>query len=50
MHLVSTVGKFSFSINPHSCLFSGTQQLTWDVTAGTGQFADATGSVFGPQP
>ena len=47
MHLVSTLGDLSFSINPHSCLFTGTQQLTWDVTGGTGQFGDATGSVTG---
>ena len=47
MHVVSTPGKLSFSVNPHSCLFTGTQQLTWDVTGGTGQFADATGSVTG---
>ena len=40
-------GTLSFSVNPHSCLFTGTQQLTWDVTGGTGQFADATGSVTG---
>ena len=48
MHVVSTPGKLlSFSVNPHSCLFTGTQQLTWDVTGGTGQFAGATGSVTG---
>jgi hypothetical protein len=48
MHIVSTLGNLlSFSVNPHSCLFSGTQQLTWDVTGGTGQFADAAGSVTG---
>ena len=47
MHVVSTPGTLSFSINPHSCLFTGTQQLTWDVTGGTGQFDDATGSFTG---
>ena len=48
MHVVSTPGTLlSFSVNPHSCLFTGTQQLTWDVTGGTGQFDDATGSVTG---
>jgi hypothetical protein len=47
MHLVSTLGSLSFSVNPHNCLFSGTQQLTWEVTGGTGQFADATGSFAG---
>jgi len=47
MHVVSTPGKLSFSVNPHSCLFTGTQQFTWDVTGGTGQFAGATGSFTG---
>jgi len=48
MHVVSTPGTLlSSSINPHSCLFTGTQQLTWDVTGGTGQFDDATGSFTG---
>jgi hypothetical protein len=48
MHLASTLGSLlSFSINPHNCLFTGTQQLTLDVTGGTGQFADATGSFTG---
>jgi len=48
MHVVSTPGTLlSSSTNPHSCLFTGTQQLTWDVTGGTGQFADATGSFTG---
>jgi hypothetical protein len=48
MHVVSTLGNLlSSSINPHSCLFIGTQQFTWEVTGGTGQFADATGSFTG---
>ena len=48
MHVVSTPGKLlSSSVNPHSCLFTGTQQLTWDVTGGTGRFDDATGSFTG---
>ena len=48
IHLVSTLGNaISFSINPHNCLFSGTQQQTSDVTGGTGQFAAATGSFTG---
>ncbi len=48
MHVVSTPGTLlSSSVNPHSCLFTGTQQLTWDVTGGTGQFDDATGSFTG---
>jgi hypothetical protein len=47
IHVVSTLGSLSSSssINPHSCLFSGTQQLTWQVTGGTGQFADATAAL-----
>jgi hypothetical protein len=48
MHMVSTARTLlSFSVNPHSCLFTGTQQFTWDVTGGTGQFDDATGSFTG---
>ena len=47
MNVVSTPGALSFSVNPHSCLFTGTQQLTWDVTGGTGQFDDAIGSFTG---
>jgi hypothetical protein len=47
-HVVSTPGTLlSSSVNPHSCLFTGTQQLTWNVTGGTGQFAAATGSFTG---
>ena len=49
MHVVSTPGTLSFSVNPHSCLFTGTQQFTWDVTGGTGQFDDATGSFTGTE-
>ncbi len=48
MHVVSTAGTLlSGSVNPHSCLFTGTQQFTWDVTGGTGQFDDAIGSFTG---
>jgi hypothetical protein len=48
MHVVSTPGTLlSSSVNPHSCLFTGTQQLGWDVTGGTGQFDGATGSFTG---
>jgi hypothetical protein len=48
MHVVSTPGtSLSSSVNPHSCLFTGTQQFTWDVTGGTGQFDGATGSFNG---
>lgn len=49
MHVVSTPGTLSFSVNPHSCLFTGTQQFTWDVTGGTGQFDGATGSFTGAE-
>ena len=47
LHVVSTPGTLSGSVNPHSCLFTGTQQFTWDVTGGTGQFGDAAGSFTG---
>jgi hypothetical protein len=48
MHVVSKPGTLlSSSVNPHSCLFTGTQQFTWSVTGGTGQFDDATGSYTG---
>lgn len=48
VHVVGTLGNpLSFSVNPHSCLFSGTSQLSWEVTGGTGQFAGATGSFTG---
>jgi hypothetical protein len=47
MNVVSTPGALSFSVNPHSCLFTGTQQLTWDVSGDTGQFDDAIGSFTG---
>jgi hypothetical protein len=49
MHVVSTPGTLSFSVNPHSCLFTGTQEFTWGVTGGTGQFDDATGSFTGTE-
>jgi hypothetical protein len=47
MHVVSTPGALSFSVNPRSCLFTGTQQFTWEVTSGTGQFGGAAGSFTG---
>ena len=50
MQVLSTAGTLlSFSVNPHSCLFTGTEQFTWDVTGGTGQFDDATGSFTGTE-
>ena len=49
IHLVNTLvpESLSFSVNPHSCLFTGTEQVTWEVTGGTGRFAGATGSFTG---
>jgi len=47
MHLLTTHGSASFTLNPHNCLFSGTQQQTSEVTGGTGPFAAATGSFTG---
>jgi len=48
LHVVSTLGSPSpFSLDPHSCMFTGTQPLTWQVTGGTGQFTGATGSLTG---
>ncbi len=49
LHVVSTLGKplSPFVINPHSCLFTGTSQVTYQVTGGTGKFAGATGSFTG---
>jgi hypothetical protein len=48
MHVVSTAGALlSGSVNPHSCLFTGTEQFTWDVRGGTGQLGDAIGSFTG---
>ena len=47
LHLVSTLGSGPFSVNPHSCLFTGTSQLAWEVIGGTGQFTGATGSFTG---
>ena len=49
LHVVSTLGRplSPFVINPRSCLFTGTSQLTWQVTGGTGKFTGATGSFTG---
>jgi hypothetical protein len=48
MHVVSTLGNLlSSSINPRSCLFTGTQEFTLEVSGGSGQFAHATGSFTG---
>lgn len=47
MHLISTILAAPFSLNPHSCLLSGTVQQTNEIVGGTGQFAAATGSFTG---
>lgn len=48
LHVINTLSSpSSFSINPHSCMFTGTAPLTWQVTGGTGQFAGATGILTG---
>jgi hypothetical protein len=48
MHAVSRLGDLlSSSINPRSCLFTGTQEFTLEVTGGTGRFAHAKGSFTG---
>ena len=48
LHVVSTLREsLSFHINPHSCLFTGTSRLTYQVTGGTGKFAGATGNFAG---
>ena len=47
IHLVSGLGSSTYSVNPHNCLFTGTQQITWETTGGTGQFTGATGRFTG---
>ena len=44
MHLLSTMTGRSFSLNPRNCMVKATFQSTAEITGGTGQFADATGS------
>jgi hypothetical protein len=44
MHLLTTGTGFSFSLNPHNCMFKATFQSSAEVTGGTGLFAAATGS------
>jgi hypothetical protein len=46
MHLLSINTSFSFSVNP-GCLATVTIQQNGEITGGTGQFADATGSSTG---
>jgi hypothetical protein len=47
IHIVSTTVDASFSLNPHSCLFTATVQQTGEVVGGTGRFAAASGSFTG---
>ncbi len=47
IHIVSTIVDASFSLNPQSCVFSGSVQQTGTVVGGTGLFAAATGSYTG---
>ena len=49
LHVVSTLGSpvSPFVINPRSCLFTGTSELTWQVTGGTGKFTGVAGSFTG---
>jgi hypothetical protein len=44
IEIVSTIVDFSFSVNPHSCVFTGTIQQTGEIVGGTGLLADASGS------
>ena len=44
MHLLSTMTGGSFSLSPRNCMVKATFQSTAEITGGTGQFADATGS------
>ena len=47
IHLVSRLGTGPYTVNPHSCLFTATFPLAWEVTGGTGQFTGAAGSFTG---
>jgi len=47
MHLVGVITGFSFSLNPTSCVATGTTTSTSEVVGGTGLFADATGTFDG---
>jgi hypothetical protein len=49
LHVLSTTGGplSPFVINPHSCLFTGTAEFTYQITGGTGKFAGATGNLTG---
>jgi hypothetical protein len=49
LHVLSTTGGAlsPFVINPHSCLFTGTAEFTYQITGGTGKFAGATGNLTG---
>ena len=49
LHVLSITGTAlsPFVINPDSCLFTGTEQLAYQVTGGTGKFTGATGNLTG---
>jgi hypothetical protein len=36
MHLLTTGTGFSFSVNPHNCMFKATFQSSAEITGGTG--------------
>jgi hypothetical protein len=44
LHVISTILAAPFTLNPHSCLLTGTVRQTGKIVGGTGQFAAATGS------
>jgi hypothetical protein len=43
MHLISTTGDISSSINPHTCAGEVVLQQTGEITGGTGRFTSARG-------
>jgi hypothetical protein len=43
MHIISTILAAPLTLNPHSCLLTGTVRQTGKIVGGTGQFAAATG-------
>ena len=45
MHLVTTTLDASFSVNPHSCVFTTTLQQAGTIADGTGRFESTTGST-----
>ena len=47
MHLVTTVGNVSATLNPKSCVLIVTVEQTAVVNGGTGRFAGASGTFAG---